>query len=240
MEKLPTIRCSGDSAVTVEFENEISLQTNQKVLALRDLLEKERPVGVLESVPTYRSLMVHFDPCRCSYEEITRKLQKLAESIHGIQVKKGKFLRIPVCYGGAFGPDLSMVAEFEHISPEEVIRRHSQYDCYVYMLGFSPGNAYIGSETPTFSVPRKDTPRVKIPRGAITIWQSQTTIFPMEQPGGWNVIGQTPLAMFLPDKKQPFFLHAGQWVHFYSIDEKTYDTISAAVANGTYRPEYAG
>ncbi|MBS6846134.1 MAG: carboxyltransferase domain-containing protein [Firmicutes bacterium] len=101
-------------------------------------------------------------------------------------------------------------------------------------------NAYIGSETPTFSVPRKDTPRVKIPRGAITIWQSQTTIFPMEQPGGWNVIGQTPLAMFLPDKKQPFFLHAGQWVHFYSIDEKTYDTISAAVANGTYRPEYAG
>ena len=240
MEGLPCIKYCGDSAVTIEFENQITLEVNHKVIALQMQLAKEEIPGLIETVPTYRSLMVHYDPCICSYEALCQNIQKAVKSLDcGITAKKN-IISIPVLYGGDFGPDLDAVAAFEQTTPDEVIRRHTAHECYVYMLGFSPGNAYIGSEKRTFSVPRKPTPRLKIPKGAITIWESQTTIFPMEQPGGWNVIGNTPLNMFHPDADHPFYLKSGDWVHFRSIGKTEYEQIAKQVENGTYQPELIG
>ena len=240
MERISQIKCCGDSAVTVEFGEQISPEENQKVMALHALLTRERPAGIVETVPAYRSLMVHYDPCRLPYRDLCRLLENAAGRADPAGGGGGPVLVIPVLYGGAGGPDLEAVAAYEHIPPEEVIRRHTTWNGYVYMLGFSPGNAYIGSARPTFSIPRRSTPRLKVPRGAVTVWESQTTIFPMEQPGGWHVIGNTPLRMFRPDRADPFFLHPGQRVRFRTVTDEEYGDIAARVEQGTYEPELLG
>lgn len=233
----PSIRCCGDSAITVEFGQKICVEENQKVMSLHTYLTHERPNGVIETVPCYSSLMIHYDPCLISYEELHKKIRYALQHLSKTTVQSSSVISIPVLYGGEFGPDLEEVAAYEQITPEEVIHRHTTYDCYVYMLGFSPGNAYIGCPERIFSVPRKSTPRLKIPAGAITIWESQTTIFPMEQPGGWNVIGNTPLRMFDLSCQEPFFLHPSQRVHFRAITEAEYQDIASRVACHTYQPE---
>lgn len=238
MAKISQIKCCGDSAVTVEFGPVISVEENRKVMALHALLSRERPAGIVETVPAYRSLMVHYDPSRLPYGALCRLLEAAAERIDLSGGEEGPVLVLPVLYGGERGPDLEAVAAHERITPEEVVRRHAAYDGRVYMLGFSPGNAYIGSSQPTFSIPRRSTPRLKVPRGAVTVWESQTTIFPMEQPGGWHVIGNTPLRMFQPDRKDPFFLHPGQRVRFQAISAGEYTEIETQVERGTYEPKF--
>ena len=233
----PSIRYCGDSAVTVEFGQRICVEENQKVMSLHSYLARERPCGVIETVPCYSSLMVHYNPCIISYETLCDKIRYALCHLSQTFDQSSAVISIPVLYGGQYGPDLEEVAAYERITPDEVIRRHTAYDCYVYMLGFSAGNAYIGCPEKIFSVPRKSTPRLKIPTGAITIWESQTTIFPMEQPGGWNVIGNTPLRMFDLSSQEPFFLHPSQRVHFRAITESEYRDIASRVADHTYQPE---
>ena len=237
MERISQIKCCGDSAVTVEFGPVISREENQKVMALHTLLSRDQPEGIVETVPAYRSLMVHYAPCRLPYRTLCRLLEAAAGRMDLVGVEEGPVLMLPVCYGGEAGPDLEAVAAYEHIAPEEVIRRHTAYDGHVYMLGFSPGNAYIGASQPTFSIPRRSTPRLKVPRGAVTVWESQTTIFPMEQPGGWHVIGNTPLRMFQPDREDPFFLHPGQRVRFRAVTAGEYREIEARVEKNAYTLE---
>lgn len=230
-----TIRASGEMAVTVEFEAEISLRVNRKVAALKHVLEQMQIKGITELTPAYRSLTVHYDPEMIRYGDLTEQLLKAAGKMDEEELPEQTVLEIPVLYGGEWGPDLVEVARHEHMEPEEVIKKHSSNECYVYMIGFSPGNAYIGNPEKTFTVPRRKTPRVKIPQGAVTIWESQTTIFPMEQPGGWNVIGRTPFRMFDLKREPAFLLKAGQWVKFRPVSEKEYGQIEKQLMEGTFQ-----
>lgn len=233
----PVLRLTGDRAVSVTFPGEISVENNLKVRALQHALEQEAMPGVVEIVPAYCSVMVHYDPMVLSYERLEAVILRLVSQSGSMELPAELVTEIPVLYGGAWGPDLEEVAQFEQISVEEVIRRHSARESFIYMIAFTPGLPYIGSPEKTFSVPRRKTPRVKLPAGSVTIWESQTTVFPVEQPGGWNVIGRTPLRLFDPqDEASPFLLRSGQWVRFRPINQEEYDRIEAQIAAGTYRP----
>lgn len=225
----------GDSAVTVEFENEISIEVNQKVYRLKKKVEQNPVDGILETVPAYRSLTVYYNPVKIGFRQVCGWLREKLEEKETEEAVSALVLELPVCYGGLYGPDLEEVAAYEKLTPQEVIQKHSEEECFVYFVGFSPGNAYIGSQKQTFHVPRRQTPRVMVPAGSVTVWQSQTTVFPMDQPGGWNIIGRTPLAVFRPEKEDPFLLKAGQWVKFRPIQEKEYLNIEEQVRRERYR-----
>lgn len=232
-----TIKMTGDCAVCATFSGGISVETNLKVRSLQLALEKVKLCGVTEMVPAYCSLMVHYDPLKLSYQELEDTIRSLTLQNTAAQAPSGTVTQIPVLYGGDWGPDLEEVAKFEGITPEEVITRHSGQIGFIYMIAFTPGLPYIGSLQDTFSIPRRSSPREKLPAGSVTIWQSQTTIFPVEQPGGWNVIGHTPLRLF--DKENPvspFLLQAGNWVEFVPIGREAYDRIEKQVQAGTYQP----
>ena len=231
------LRLTGDRAVSVTFPGAISVENNLKVRALQHALEQEHLPGVVEIVPAYCSVMVHYDPLVLSYETLEAVILRLLSRSGASDLPAGLVTEIPVLYGGQWGPDLEEVAAFEQISVEEVIRRHSAREGFVYMIAFTPGLPYIGSPEKTFSVPRRKSPRVKLPEGSVTIWESQTTVFPVEQPGGWNVIGRTPLRLFdLQNEEAPFLLQSGQWVKFRPIDQAEYDAIEQQIRSGTYRP----
>ncbi|WP_343209683.1 5-oxoprolinase subunit PxpB [Anaerolentibacter hominis] len=235
MSKIPVIKPAGETAVTVEFENRIDLEVNRRVNSFSGQIEKAHIDGIRELIPTYRSLMVHYAPDVIGYRKLCETLYELLKTNPEDASLSREVLVIPVLYGGEYGPDLGDVARREKISEQEVIRRHSRQESFVYMVGFSPGNAYIGSPKKTFSVPRRPEPRVKIPQGSITIWESQTTIFPMDQPGGWNVIGRTPLKMFDLNRKDIFLLRAGRWVKFEPITENEYMQIKREVEENRYK-----
>ena len=231
------IKISGDASVSVVFPGQISLENNLKVRTLQFILSREMIPGIVEVVPAYCSLMIHYDPCLISYQEVEHRLQGLLSSETKIELPQGTVTEIPVLYGGDAGPDLEEVASYEGITPEEVIRRHSEKQAFIYMIAFAPGLPYIGSIEKTFSVPRRTSPRVRLPAGSVTIWESQTTIFPVDQPGGWNVIGKTPLKLVdWTKEEQPFLLRSGDWIQFRPIDQKEYQIIETQVKEGTYIP----
>ncbi len=221
--------------MTITLEEVISIPTNKKVKKMKQLLDRESIVGITETVPAYNSLMVHYRPEVIGFSELCEKLKTYEDFLEDEENKEEQVIEIPVCYGSEYGPDLEEVAKHEGISTKEVITRHSSYKNYVYMIGFTPGLPYLGCEKETFHVPRRATPRTKLPRGAVTIWNNQTTIFPVEQPGGWQVIGRTPLKLFELNRKLPFLLKAGQWVKFHSITEKEYQKIASDVERRTYQ-----
>lgn len=232
-----TIKMTGDCALCATFPGQICVETNLKVRALQHALEQAQIRGITEMIPAYCSLMVHYNPLKVSYSELENTVRTLAEKASETSVATGTVIQIPVLYGGNWGPDIEEVAQFEGISVEEVIRRHSTQSGFIYMIAFAPGLPYIGSMEKTFSVPRRNSPREKLPAGSVTVWQSQTTIFPVEQPGGWNVIGRTPLQLFdKANPKSPFLLQAGNWVEFVPIDEQTYLRIEKQVCEGSYKP----
>ncbi len=232
-----TIKMTGDCALCATFPGQICVETNLKVRALQHALEHAQIRGITEMIPAYCSLMVHYDPLKVSYLELENAIRTLAEKTAETSLASGMVIQIPVFYGGNWGPDIEEVAQFEGISVEEVIRRHSTQPGFIYMIAFAPGLPYIGSMEKTFSVPRRNSPREKLPAGSVTVWQSQTTIFPVEQPGGWNVIGRTPLRLFdMTDPQSPFLLQAGNWVEFVPIDQQTYTRIEKQVLEGSYKP----
>ena len=232
-----SIKMTGDCALCVTFPGQICVETNLKVRALQLALEQLQLRGITEMVPAYCSLMVHYDPLKLSYEVLENTIRTLTVEKNEPQTPTGTVTQIPVLYGDEWGPDLAEVAQMEGITEQEVVRRHSAKPGFIYMIAFTPGLPYIGSLEDTFSVPRRSSPREKLPAGSVTIWQSQTTVFPVDQPGGWNVIGRTPLRLF--DKENttsPFLLQAGNWVEFVPVDRQTYERIEAQVQAGTYSP----
>ena len=232
-----SIKMTGDCAICATFSGPICVATNMRVRALQLTLEQIQLQGVIELVPAYCSLMIHYDPLKVQYQKLVDTIRSIAVQTEEASLCPGTVTQIPVLYGGEWGPDLAEVAQLENIVEEEVIRRHSSQPGFIYMIAFAPGLPYIGSLKETFSVPRRTSPREKLPAGSVTIWQSQTTVFPVEQPGGWNVIGRTPLKLFDKENTQsPFLLQAGNWVEFVPIDKITYDSIEAQVQAGIYRP----
>jgi len=225
---------TGDTSLSVEFANEISKAVNERIRAFNLALEEGGISGIVETVPTYRSLMIHYDPGVISYATLTERLRGLLEQMDQIKLPPSQVLEIPVLYGGEGGPDLAFVAEHNGKTPEEVIQIHTSAEYLIYMLGFTPGFAYLGGMSGEIATPRLATPRVKIPAGSVGIAGSQTGIYPIDSPGGWQLIGRTPVRMYDPERKKPILPRAGQYIHFYPIDRAEYDRIAAAEAVGGY------
>lgn len=208
----------GDSALVVEFGQEIDPAINRRVHTLANLLALEPLDGVVESVPTYRSLLVRYDPLRLDYDRVAgwaRSKASRADSLPAIQPRR---IEAPVVYGGDFGPDLQFVAEHNHLSADEVIRIHSSAEYSVYMMGFTPGFPYLGKLDPAIAAPRLETPRTRVRAGSVGIAGLQTGIYPVDSPGGWRIIGWTPLALFDPSREPPFLFAPGDRVRFVPVE----------------------
>ncbi|MFD1705135.1 5-oxoprolinase subunit PxpB [Siminovitchia sediminis] len=217
-----TFKPAGDQAILIEFENKIEEEINAKVRHIAKLAEKEADNGFGEVILGYRSVLIHYNPVKLSYEQITNKLKSWNEEHFTDELSAGRKIHIPVLYGGEWGPDLEDVAKHNNLSPEEVISIHSEGQYLVYFLGFTPGYPFMGGMSTKISTPRLSSPRVSIPAGSVGIANSQTGIYPVQSPGGWRLIGRTPLRLYDPDRVNPFLLDAGDIVYFKVINHEEF------------------
>ncbi len=226
---------AGDSAVCVEFGNEISPEINKKIRAFKIAVEKEQIPGIVETVPTYRSLLVHYRPDVIGFGGLTERFESLMGSLSGIPIPPPTVIEIPVLYGGSMGPDIKNVAAHNHKTVKEVIRIHTSGEYLIYMLGFIAGFPYLGGMSKEIATPRLKNPRVKIEGGSVGIAGEQTGIYPVDSPGGWQLIGRTPLKLYDADREKPVLLEAGQYIRFRSVSQEEYERIEKEVADGTYQ-----
>ena len=231
----PRFLLNGDTAVSAVFGDRISEEVNRTIRAFQLLLTERKIPGIVETVPTYCSLMIHYDPDRISCDRLLGTLKELAASVDTAALPPSEVLEIPVLYGGEMGPDLAHVAENAGISEEEVVKRHSAPEYLIYMLGFTPGFTYLGGLDSSIETPRLKTPRVSIPAGSVGIAGKQTGIYPIASPGGWQLIGRTPVRMYDPLRETPILPRAGQYIHFFPITEEEYRKIEGEIEAGTYR-----
>ena len=190
-----TLHDVGDQALLVEFENEISMEVNRKVVALKRALEERRLPGIGELIPTYRSLVIHYDPLTADLDQLKEAIDQGVKHLDLSSLPKSIVTEIPVLYEGEYALDLEEIARIEGKTEEEIIRIHSQSDYYVYMLGFAPGHPYTARFENPFSFKRRETPRVRIPGGSIVVQLGLSDIIPFDQPCGWNIIGTSGSAM---------------------------------------------
>ncbi|HAE80534.1 MAG TPA: allophanate hydrolase, partial [Lachnoclostridium sp.] len=222
-------------SLCAEFGNEISKEINAQIRAFNILLKESGIAGIVETIPTYRSLLIQYDPGVISYKSLEGKLKKLLARLDSVEIPPSEVLEVPVLYGGEeMGPDLKFVAENAKMSEEEVIKLHSEPEYLIYMLGFTPGFTYLGGLNDAIETPRLKTPRVKIPAGSVGIAGKQTGVYPIDSPGGWQLIGRTPLKMYDADREKPILPEAGQYIKFVPIDRAEFDRIAAEVEKGTY------
>lgn len=211
----------GDRAILVELGDEISPLVNHRVRELFITLKNQGGIeGIVEIVPSYRSLLIIYEAQSRSLTAIQKGVEEVYSSIDKSKIPEPKRLKIPVVYGGEYGPDLDFVARYHGISPEEAVRRHTENVYQVYMIGFTPGFAYMGELPENISTPRRETPRTSIPSGSVGIAQSETGIYPVVSPGGWQIIGRTPLKLFDVTKRPPALMEMGDNIEFFSIQEK--------------------
>jgi len=213
----------GDCALLVEFGDTISLEINCKVVALNVAIVKAVIRGIEETVPTYRSLLVRYDPVKTSYDQLVlqiRNFERLVEKPN--LAAAGKTATIPVVYGGEYGPDLGYVAQYHGLTEEQAVKLHSGRKYRVYMLGFVAGFPYLGEVADEIATPRLETPKLKVPAGSVGIAEKQTGIYPCEAPGGWRIIGRTPLRLFNPQQEPPALLEPGDIVKFEPIPESLF------------------
>ena len=229
------ILMSGDQAVSVQMGDEISLEVNWKVLMLHEELKKKPVEGIREMVPTYASLMIHYRPEIIGLDKLMDEIYQRVDSMQGIAETKKIIREVPILYGGETGPDLELCAQLENTTVEEIIRKHSSHDYYVYMLGFAPGHPYSARFEEPFSFKRRDTARVKIPAGSVVVQLNLSDLIPFEQPCGWNIIGSTPLTICDYKKEDPFLVHAGEWIRYIPVNKKEYDQIKRADEAGIYK-----
>jgi KipI family sensor histidine kinase inhibitor len=210
----PKILPVGDSAVLVELGDEIDIPINQRVHALAALVNTSSLAGVIETVPAYATLLVHYDPLILSFVEIENYLQGKMAKIVDSEFGKPKRVEVPVRYGGEYGVDLESVARHCQLRVEDVIRIHSQKIYTVFMMGFTPGYPYMGKLDDVIVTPRLESPRPRVPAGTVAIAGSQTGIYTIDSPGGWQLIGWTSLQLFSPESNTPFLFSPGDEVKF--------------------------
>ncbi|HLY17463.1 MAG TPA: 5-oxoprolinase subunit PxpB [Bryobacteraceae bacterium] len=206
---------SSDRSLLLIFGEEISVATHQDVLRLSSLL-RYTP-GVTNVHPAYASVLIDFDPLAIGRLQLRQAAGELHARAHAAPLDQPRTVEIPVIYGGEHGPDLEDVAAFTGLSPDDVVELHSNTDYLVYFLGFSPGFPYLGGLPESIAVPRLETPRRKVPAGSVAIGGKQTGVYPVASPGGWRIIGSTPLQLFQPDADPPTLLRMGDLVRFVPI-----------------------
>jgi KipI family sensor histidine kinase inhibitor len=217
----------GDRAVLVEFGNSISPDINLRVHALDKAISKLRLQGVEECVPTYRSLLVYYDPLKTNYEQLVFRLKDLEGRVDEFTVAARKRLvEVPMVYGDEYGPDLGYVAQYHSLDEEEVIRLHSGREYMVYMIGFVAGFPYLGEVADEIATPRLKTPRLHVPAGSVGIAEKQTGVYPRESPGGWQIIGRTPLRLFDVKRHPPVLMLPGETVKFKPIGKGEFESFS--------------
>ncbi|RLC77330.1 MAG: allophanate hydrolase [Chloroflexi bacterium] len=220
--RAPRFLPAGDMALVVELGDEISEEVNRQVHSLAYVLESASFPGLGEIVPTYRSLLVHYDPLRLSFNEVKDLVLEALRRCEEAPPPEPRVVEIPVVYGGEFGPDIEFVAKHNGLSVEEVIRLHSNATYTVYMIGFVPGFTYLGGLPKRLATPRLPTPRTLVPAGSVGIAGEQTGIYPIDIPGGWRLIGRTPLKLFDPHREPPVLLKPGDKVRFVPITEEEF------------------
>jgi inhibitor of KinA len=218
---------AGDSVLIVELEARIDPEINARAVALAETVASKNLAGIRDVVPTYCSVAIYFDPLHTDYDRLVALLEREASQPAASAWADREPVRIPVCYGGDLGPDLSDVASFAHLSEEEVIDIHSSSAYRVFMLGFVAGFAYMGTVDDRIAMPRHATPRRRVPIGSVGIAGRQTGVYPAETPGGWQIIGRTPIKPFDPTRAEPFLMKAGDMVRFDPIDRADYDRAAA-------------
>ena len=210
-------RTMGDRSLLVELGDEISPSVNQRVQELFTAMDMHPVDGVRELVPSYRSLLVIYDPLNISPADLKHTIRDTYHNLDQAELPEPRTIDIPIVYGGEQGPDLESVAQYHHITPQEVIDYHTRPTYRVYMIGFTPGYPYLGEVPDAISTPRRETPRILVPQGSVGIAQKQTGIYSVDSPGGWQIIGWTPVNLFDPQAQPPSLLMMGDRVRFQAI-----------------------
>lgn len=229
------ILTAGDASLLVEFGKEINPDINRKIAATVQLMREQHIEGVVDVIPSFCALLINYDPRVIGYEEIKSRIKDLLR----VEIKAGaerkKIFEIPVCYGGEFGPDIKTIADHAGLTEEEVIEIHSSRDYLIYMLGFLPGFCYLGGLDERIFTPRLASPRIKIDAGSVGIGGSQTGIYPLDSPGGWQLMGKTPVKTYDPDREVPILVEAGDYIRFVPIDEEEFYRIKELVDKNEYQ-----
>ena len=217
------VAAAGDSALLIEFQQTIDSRINARAIALAEKLRRRCGTAVRDAVVGYATLTVYFDPLVVDGAWMEAEARDAAAVMDDIQVAGGSEIDVPVCYGGEFGPDIADVAAFGGCSEQEVIALHVATPYRVYMVGFVPGFAYMAAVDQRIAAPRRAAPRAAVPCGAVAIAGGQTGIYPAVTPGGWNIIGRTPLKPYDPERRTPFLLQPGDTVKFRSVSRDEYE-----------------
>lgn len=220
----PRFLLCGDTGISVEFGNAIDPAINRQVQQLFGELIKRQLPGILGLNPTYRSLFIQYDPWHCSFENLLLAVEESLKATDDDTVTSAPLIEIPVSYGGEYGPDLDAVASFHGMTPGEVVRLHCAAVYTVYMIGFTPGFPYLGGLDERLHTPRRKEPRKVVPAGSVGIADRQTGIYPIDSPGGWHLIGKTPVRIFDLEKADPFTIHAGQSLKFKPITREAFES----------------
>lgn len=213
---------ASDQSLLVYLGEEIGLSVHRQVLTLLRLLQKQPPSWLRNVQPAYTSLMLTFDLCQVDHAEVAATVRQYANRARTLRIPKPRTVIIPVCYGDEFGPDLENVAETHGLKPADVIRFHSSRTYDAYFLGFAPGFAYLGDVPAQIATPRLDTPRKAVPPGSVGIAGRQTGVYPFSTPGGWRLIGRTPLELFRPNRKPMGLISIGDRVKFRPISREEF------------------
>ncbi|NLP49734.1 5-oxoprolinase subunit PxpB [Bacillus sp. RO1] len=226
----------GDTGIQVLFGSDISEETNQQIRMFADYLKKIEIEGITELVPAYTTLTVFYRTDKISYKDLCNTLEAIKEVLQKEEVKSSAIIyEIPVLYGGDVGPDLSEVASYNEMTEDEVVSTHSSQPYLIYMMGFVPGFPYLGGMSKEIATPRRENPRAKIEAGSVGIAGQQTGVYPLETPGGWQIIGRTPVKLYDPEREEPILLSAGAYIRFVPVGQKEYDEIEEAVSRGEYK-----
>jgi len=213
----PVFRLAGDKGILIEYGQGIDPGVNEKVRAMAGSVKKLKGQGIVEIIPTYRSLLLIYDPLITRPSKLIRLVEKIEDNVDNKNAAPSRVVEIPVCYDRKFGPDIKNVGNRFNLDTEQVIQIHSKTKYLIYMVGFTPGFPFLGGLDKRLFTPRLTTPRMKVPQGSVGIANNQTGIYPIASPGGWQIIGQTPLKLFAPERKNPFLYKAGDQIKFIPI-----------------------
>ena len=223
-------------ALSVELGDEISQEINTRVRALEFLIQAKGVAGVVETVPSFRSLLVYYDPSQTDFDGLSATLGGLAEQASTAVLPPARLVELPCCYDPEFGLDLLAAADRLGLAPDELVSAHAGAEYLVYFVGFTPGLPYMAGVPERIRLPRLETPRVKVPAGSVGLGGNQFCIYSVESPGGYWLLGRTPAPLYDPQAEEPTLLRPGDRVRMRPIDRAEYDAIAARVAARAWRP----